>query len=399
MRRTAALFALALWLVSGAARAHTRSQSFSTWDGRAEDVRVVFSVPAMEVTRLEPQASALGLDDVLAAHLAAHLSLARGDAPCRAQPPRPIASRAGHLRTELHFACSASGPLRITNDAFFDTMPSHVHYARIRIDDAPAVEQIFTVSERVRTIGETSPASAGASFVAYLKLGAEHITGGADHVAFLLALLLLCRRLRDVIFLVTGFTIGHSVTLALAVLGVLRPDLTVIEALIGFTIALVAAENIAVRAGAEKQIAGMAAAGLVALAGIRVATGMGLPVVTLAGLLLFSVCTLRLARSEDEALRLRPLLTLLFGLVHGLGFASVLLEVGLPRSRLAAALFGFNAGVELAQLALVSALWVMGGFVVRRLGALRDTRLAFDVLSAALCALGLFWFVGRSFAP
>jgi len=387
-------------LLAGGARAHTRSQSFSTWDVRGAEVTAVFSAPAVEATRLGWSGGDAGLAGAYAAHLAARVSVERGGARCSASVPRPLAARTGYLRVELRFACAASGPLRITNEALFDAAPSHVHTARVRVDAEPAIDLLFKASERVRTIGgEAEGQSAGASLAAYVRLGIEHIAGGPDHVAFLVALLLLCRRLRDVVFLVTGFTLGHSVTLALAVLGVVRPDAAVVEALIGFTIALVAAENVGVRAGAEARIALVAAAGIAALALLRAATGAGLPFVTLAGLTLFSVCHLRLARTEAEAVRLRPLLTLLFGLVHGLGFASVLLEVGLPRERVAAALFGFNVGVEIGQLAIVSALWASGSFVVRRLGVPRDTRLAFDAMSAALCALGLFWFVGRSLAP
>lgn len=398
--RAAAGLALVLVMLAGAARAHTRSQSFSTWDVRGGEVTAVFSAPAVEATRLGSSAGDADLAGAFAAHLAARVSVERGGAPCSASAPRPLAARTGYLRIELRFACAAAGALRITNEALFDAAPSHVHTARVRIGARPAIDLLFKASERVRTIGgESADPSTGASLAAYVRLGVEHIAGGADHVAFLVALLLLCRRLRDVVFLVTGFTVGHSVTLALAVLGVVRPDVPVVEALIGFTIALVAAENVGVRAGAEATIALVAAAGIAALALLRAATGAGLPFVTLAGLALFSVCHLRLARTEAEAARLRPLLTLLFGLVHGLGFASVLLEVGLPRDRVAAALFGFNLGVEIGQLAIVSALWAAGRFVVRRFGAARDTRLAFDAVSAALCALGLFWFVGRSLAP
>ena len=82
------------------------------------------------------------------------------------------------------------------------------------------------------------------SFGAYVALGVEHILIGVDHIAFLLALLILCRRPREVVLMVTGFTLGHSITLTLAVLGVVEPHAPVIEALIGFTIALVAVENV-----------------------------------------------------------------------------------------------------------------------------------------------------------
>jgi hypothetical protein len=97
----------------------------------------------------------------------------------------------------------------------------------------------------------------------------------------------------------------------------------------------------------------------------------------------------------EHATRVRPLLTVLFGLIHGFGFASVLMELKLPTDRLVPALLGFNIGVEIGQLGIVAALWTLGTLIVRRFPA-TDYRLAADGASAALCGLGLFWFVTRA---
>ncbi|MCP4246314.1 MAG: HupE/UreJ family protein, partial [bacterium] len=114
------------------------------------------------------------------------------------------------------------------------------------------------------------------------------------------------------------------------------------EALIGFTIALVAAENVGVKAGASRAIAVIAGVGLACLLLLRVSTGIGLPVITSTGLVLFAVCYLQLSDTQVAAARHRPVLTVLFGLIHGFGFARVLMEIGLPQGRMAGALFGFN---------------------------------------------------------
>jgi hypothetical protein len=87
----------------------------------------------------------------------------------------------------------------------------------------------------------------------------------------------------------------------------------------------------------------------------------------------------------------------LFGFVHGFGFASELLDVGLPAGRFASALIGFNLGVEIGQLVIVGLLWSAGTWLARRSAAGGARRLAIDVLSALLCGLGLYWFVERSF--
>jgi len=396
-----ALVAVALGIALPA-RAHTRSQSFSTWKVHGGDVVAVFTVPALEATRLAASDDAAAdLGALVREHLAERVSVARGGARCeRSLAPRSLAAQPGLLRVELRFVCTAAGPLRLRDAAFFDLAATHVHYARLALEDDTPFELLFTEAQQEHVVGpDAAQSDARASFTSYFALGVEHIAGGADHVAFLVALLLLCRRLQDVAFLVTGFTLGHSLTLALATLGIVRPAPLVVEALIGFTIALVAAEDIAARARSGRLALSLFAAGGLGLLALAHRLGdVGLPELTSAGLALFALAYLPLVEDRDAALRFRPFLTLLFGLVHGFGFANVLLDIGLAPGRLAVALVGFNLGIEAGQLVVVAALWILGGFVARRLSDARAARHAADLLAAALCALGVFWLVERSLA-
>src|SRR6202012_2726852 len=84
-----------------------------------------------------------------------------------------------------------------------------------------------------------------ASFLEFIRMGMMHIFTGIDHMSFLLGLVLISRRLRDLVFVVSGFTLGPSPTLALAVTGVIRPHAEYIDALVALTIVLIGAENIA----------------------------------------------------------------------------------------------------------------------------------------------------------
>lgn len=388
--------------LAASATAHTRSQSFSSWYIRDGEVRLSFSVQSLEATRLGLiEDASLALDELLVKHLASHIAVRVGGAACRTVTgPLARAAREGYLRVEWRFACPSTGSLEISNNAFFDVASSHVHFARIRIGERPPVEYLFTNVERrhVIAVGERmEPESRGASFRTYVWLGIEHILIGVDHLAFLLALLLLCRHGREVLFMVSGFTLGHSITLSLAVLGLVAPNAPVIEALIGFTIALVAAENVGVTSGASVTVAIMAGLALTALVVVKLCSQIGLPVLTLVGVTIFTLCYLPLAGTRERAARVRPLLTVLFGLIHGFGFASVLMEIGLPIDRLVAALLGFNIGVELGQVGVVLVLWGVGVLSIRRFPT-RDSQLMTDMASAALCALGLFWFVSRALA-
>ena len=396
-----AVLALTVLVWSAQAAAHTRSQSFSSWHVQDGQVRGTFSVRALEATRLGVlEDTVFDLHTLLIRHLAARLVLTAGDEPCRTLAgPRARAAQAGYMRVEWRFACPSQTRLSMTNTAFFEVAPSHLHYARVRLGGGPPVEYLFTDSVRRQLIVAAGPEQAarrGVSFGAYVLLGLEHILSGVDHLAFVLTLLLLCRRVREVVLMVSGFTLGHSLTLSLAVLGVLEPNVPVIEALIGFTIALVAAENIGISSGTGRRLGLIAGLGLVGCGLLHGLTGLGLPVLSSLGLGLFGVCYFALATSRERAARLRPILTLVFGLIHGFGFASVLLDLSLPTERLVVALFGFNLGVELGQLGLVALVWGGGRLLVRGVGA-TDYRLATDAASAGLCGLGLFWFVERAF--
>ena len=399
------IVALAVAVTSaGPASAHTRSQSFSVWriqDGRTH---MTYSVTAREATRLAAiEGHMLDLGELLLQHLRPRIRVSVDGQPCpTVDGPRRLTSQRGHLRIDWTFECPPGASVRIENDAFFQLAPSHVHFARVETGGGRPIEYLFTDRERARTValaseGEDSrPESRSTTLVRYVQLGTQHIVSGYDHLAFLLSLILLAARFRDVALIITGFTIGHSLTLSLAVLGFAKPNLPVIEALIGFTIALVAAENVGVTTHSNKTLAGVAGATLGTLAVVAAVAGIGPPVATLAGLALFSACYLALSDTPRLALRLRPAATVLFGLVHGFGFASVLIELGIPKDRLLVGLFGFNVGVEIGQLMIVGILWIGGVLLLRRIVGL-ERRLAAAAASAVLCGLGLFWFFERAY--
>ena len=169
------------------------------------------------------------------------------------------------------------------------------------------------------------------------KLGVEHIFIGLDHILFLVGLMVVAR-IRELIGIVTAFTLGHSLTLALATTGVVALPSRWVEVAIAATILWVAAGNI-----------------------------------------------LR------EHPRHRPLLTFFFGLVHGFGFAEVLAGIGLPASGLFRSLLGFNLGVEVGQLAIVVVLWPATAWVARRAHARRWQQ----AISAAVGLAGLGWLIDR----
>jgi hypothetical protein len=388
-------------LVGVAATADPQSKSWSSWSIRDGQVRMSYTIPAREVTRLPAYRYDADLNRVLASELLERIAVSDTRAACAASPPETQQTRPGYLQIVRHWQCPPDGEsLVIDNRLMFTEAPGHIHFARLRVAEQPDFELLFTRHQPRHAVplsrADDSPQPAAGSLAtigSYTLFGFEHILIGLDHIAFLLTLMLFARRLRDVLLIVTGFTVGHSVTLSLAVLGLATPEPGMVEALIGFTIIMVAVENV-VAGGPWHRAAGWTFAACAAsLALLAALAGIGPPALSLLGLGLFSLCYLALGASRERARALRPAITTLFGLVHGFGFAGVLLEVGLPENAVVPALFGFNLGVEIGQVALVCAMTLAGRWLLRSLRWRGELPMAW--LNAGLCGLGVYWFVQR----
>ncbi len=233
----------------------------------------------------------------------------------------------------------ASGPPTHLHPAFLARLGGHRHLARIVAGGATR-DVLLTPESPKATLGpgahEGEPRAA--SFGTFVHLGVFHILTGADHLVFLAGLLLVRGRLRDYVALVTAFTVAHSVTLALAALHVVSLSPRVVEPAIALSIVYVGIESLVV-ASAPK----------------------------------------------------RPVLTFLFGLVHGFGFAGGLEELSLERARIPAALVGFNLGVEVGQLVALSALLPLVLFVTKR----HTREPVRKALAVAVTVAGAAWLVAR----
>lgn len=384
---------------SSQAHSHNRSQSFSDWEITDNIATAVFTAKSREITRLQSQSNQ-SLDTLLVGHLISAISVSQDSLPCSStEVVRPIPSALGYVRVRLVFDCGASlGDISISINSFFNVASSHVHYANMSLNREPSYQYLFTNKQRRHEITNQLATSSHwfDSITQFVLIGIEHIFGGIDHIAFLLALLLLLRSLKVLVWMVTGFTLGHSITLALAALGWVIPDLDIVEAAIGFTIALVAVQNIAVLTGNHRQITYFSVAGLLLIVLINLIWNIGLSALSGLGLALFTLAYLWNSADEHLSADLRLVTSVIFGLIHGFGFASALTETGLASTQLLPALLGFNLGIELGQIVIISVVWALLQ-QIRQSRFLTDTRLVIDLVSAALCGLGLYWFIGRSY--
>lgn len=399
------LFCL-LILVNGPAAAHNKSLSFSEWVWAGKTLSVSFTTPARDVTLLPELAEAQDLSAALAAHVSAHLKLIQINTPCRLDAAfEKRAARTGYIRVEGRFICfNEAARITLHNHAFFNIASSHVHFARITMAGSRLVDSneiLFTATQRNRTI---SPGANGTvevtsdaleTFENYLGLGITHILTGYDHLAFVACLILIARTRRRAIYLVTGFTIGHSLTLAMAALGWVTPNSQVVEALIGGSIAFVAAESILARQGKMPLLGVGLAAVLFITSGLAAAFGSSVSLAVWANLMLFCLCYGLLVQSKQDADRFAPVLTIAFGLIHGFGFAGLLVDIGLPTDRMLSGLLGFNLGVELGQLMVLLPVFVFGPYLLDELPKLKIKY--GDMAAIGLCAFGTYLFAARLF--
>lgn len=191
-----------------------------------------------------------------------------------------------------------------------------------------------------------SPEDESHSFVEYLALGVEHLLTGWDHLTFVIGLLVLFGWHRRLIAAVTAFTVGHSLTLALSVFGLLTVPQSLVEALIALTIVVLALE---------------------------IQSGRHGPVWRHPWLLPGSL-----------------------GLLHGLGFASVLFDAGLPSEEIPIALLGFNLGLEVGQLGVIAIVWAGYTAVCSAIpSAWLESR---TIPAYVIGSLAAFWVIERTLA-
>lgn len=248
------------------------------------------------------------------------------------------------LKLTYRIPGAAPGAVAIDTNVFpYD--PNHQTFINVYEDRELRQQFIFNAGSEPRTYYLGTAQGAIAVMKTFIPSGIHHIMIGPDHILFLVGLLLLGGSWMALVKIVTAFTIGHSVTLTLAALNVVTPPANVIEPAIALSIVFVGADN--------------------------------------------------LVRGDGRDLR--GWVALVFGLVHGFGFANVLREFGLPREALGWSLFSFNVGVEIGQLAIV--LLVAGMLeAIRRQSATLRQRVVFAG-SIVVIAAGTYWFVERVFFP
>ena len=359
-------------LLCPAAWAHKPSDSYLTLRGEADAIAVRWDIALRdldyvlqldrdgngELTWGEVRQRSADIEKLAVAKLA----LASQDVACPLAAAGPLMldkhSDGTYAVLSLHARCPRlAGAVQVRYAMLFDVDPTHRGLVQWTPAGASAPQAlVFAADSATQELQLTAP-SGWETLRQYVLEGIWHIWIGFDHILFLVALLLPAVLVRgehawtptpslraatiDVLKVVTAFTVAHSITLSLAVLGFVTLPSRLVESVIAASVVLAALNNL-----------------------------------------------------RGTVDRKRWVMAFVFGLVHGFGFASVLADLGLPQGALALALVGFNLGVEAGQLAIV-ALFLPLAYLLRATSFYRVGVLRFGSLAVAL--LAAWWFVQRAF--
>jgi hydrogenase/urease accessory protein HupE len=341
--------AFATWVVCAAAitltrpaEAHAIGLSRGEYHVTTHGVEVTIVLARAEVAAAFPSLDS-AKDGVIASELLAKILVTKEDAPCQVAFDGARLTEQDGFEARAHYVCrEGSSNLTVTLAPLLDELShGHRHAARVVAGSATTEHLLFRRHAAFDVDGAEAAvtrASSSSQRWGFVRMGVEHILTGYDHLLFLFALVLAGGTLRSLAGAVTAFTVAHTLTLGLSVLGFVSPPARFIEPAIALSVAYVGVENFFARAHA----------------GYRT--------------------------------------TFAFGLLHGFGFAGALGDASIPSAEVPWALFSFNAGVEIGQL-----LWMV--VLASLVTALRRFewfgRRAVFVLSAAIAVAGLVWFVGR----
>jgi hydrogenase/urease accessory protein HupE len=372
-RFTTLLVFLLAAMLPRVALAHHDPLSSLTITVEPQTVRMVLVTPADELALWQPPAAAQTPEQYAAAAArrleqeAADLFELRLNYNVVTPSNARASADAQTIRLELEYPSPEGEPLRslqVFSNLVTKLTPGHRQVTCVQDARAAGTVRVvtwatltkdqFTAFVDVPDSAATRPATASAAIsqpasVSFFQLGVEHILTGWDHLLFLAALLLVCASFREAATVITCFTVAHSITLALAALDVVRLPSRIVEPVIAASIVYVAMENIlgVAKANAQRRLAWRAA------------------------------------------------VTFAFGLVHGLGFASVLRDLGLGSTPggVVAPLLKFNLGVETGQLAVASIVFPLILFARSR-GPLMERRLV-PACSVVIAAAGAWWLFER----
>ena len=387
--------------------AHYFSESFSKWNVVDNKVEANFSLLTLESTRIFQVENYqkimfeenLSETDVFKIYLSQHLKVTSEGKNCSlVDEIKELNSQEGSLNLSLNFECPSNKEIKIINNALFNLVQSHIHIARIYIDNNLYTEKaLFFNDQSIDLNEEKENNSFSNSFYKFFSLGLDHILSGYDHLLFILGLLLLVTNLKRLLLVITGFTIGHSLTLSLSVINIIQVKSSLVEALIGYTIMFVGLEYLY----KENNDHRVSMIFITTLSLLLLIFGNlinpNFPYFLILGILLFSLGYFYLLKNLNSENNLLSIITIIFGLIHGFGFGGFLLGSKISSENIFSGLLGFNLGVEVGQIIFILLILL----IYKLLMTLKITKIIEIMKNLSFFAVvffGFFFFIQRLIA-
>ena len=387
--------------------AHYFSESYSKWVISEDYIEGTFNILELESTRVlqlpEFQKylyqDGLTESEVFLKYLDPRIKVSENNVPCKKiNVALKKSSKQGSLNIVFNFKCDTTNSVKIINNGIFDIVQSHVHIARIYHGDSILLEkalfynnQVIDLSNEKKTTRESSFFS---SLFSFLVSGIQHILNGFDHLLFIAGLILLISGIQKLAFVITGFTIGHSITLGLSVLGIFTPNSIMIESLIGYSILFIGIEYFLLKTKLYREIILFLILLFFSITLIDLLYNELNHIFILLGLSLLTLGYFGLHKKiSNNSLGLLAI-TIFFGLIHGFGFGSFLVKSEFSLDSLIPALLGFNIGVEIGQLIFVSIILLIF-YLNKYLRINTINEYIKNIIFFFLCSFGLFWFIQR----
>ena len=387
--------------------AHYFSESFSKWNVVDNKVEANFSLLTLESTRIFQVENYqkimfeenLSETDVFKIYLSQHLKVTSEGKNCSlVDEIKELNSQEGSLNLSINFECPSNNEIKIINNALFNLIQSHIHIARIYIDNNLYTEKaLFFNDQSIDLNEEKENNSFSNSFYKFFSLGLDHILSGYDHLLFILGLLLLVTNLKRLLLVITGFTIGHSLTLSLSVINIIQVKSSLVEALIGYTIMFVGLEYLY----KENNDHRVSMIFITTLSLLLLIFGNlinpNFPYFLILGILLFSLGYFYLLKNLNSENNLLSIITIIFGLIHGFGFGGFLLGSKISSENIFSGLLGFNLGVEVGQIIFVLLILL----IYKLLMTLKITKIIEVMKNLSFFAVvffGFFFFIQRLIA-
>lgn len=368
-RRLLLLFAIFFFVaMPNRAFGHGRSTSYITWTLHESIATARVKMALIDQNALSAKWSAATPPLEAKTVLPGQIALFDENRQCElvAGSFHELAAEHGSIAYEWQTRCFAPNGARpkitkLRSNLLFDSIAAHVALVRFHDSNTNAeFDYVLTDNRREVVLSgptSTSTSSQRAMIARFGRAGIEHLLTGWDHLAFLMALVVASRSMRAALICLTGFTLGHSLTLSLAVLGHAAAKTTTVEVLIAISILLVSTENVWLSENRSNlRLPAACLLGLFVLCVIGSWLNTIAPM-ALVGIALFEACYLALLLRSDNPDKLRWLCAGLFGLLHGFGFAGTLSQLDLPPENRLVPLGSFNIGLEIAQIIVVFLAW------------------------------------------